>query len=314
MPATSRSSPRWSGSTSTETTANALELAHEIADDPTLRGGGGRAVLVGARRRGRRPARGRGPDDQRVRARSVAGHARLVVLVAHRRRGLAGSRRARRGDPRDPPGGRRGVRRRRRLRPVLDDGGAARREPRGTRDRVARSSGRGCAVGCRPTHRSVGVRAGRVDGVRPGCDVAAHRADGGRLGPARAGRLVRDEDRSLPVHDGRRGRRDDRHVRLRRPELVDATGGAPLHPRLPVTVRLAPRRVRRRGMGRGRDAARDVPRGRPGSPDGRRRPVDGRRIRRPGEHVPVRRRRRARARVGAGPRVPGRRRAMGPGG
>ena len=54
-------------------------------------------------------------------------------------------------------------------------------------------------------------------------------------------------------------------------------------------------------------------RGRPGSPDGRRRPVDGRRIRGPGEHVPVRRRRGARARVGAGPRVPGRRRAMGPG-
>ena len=105
-----------------------------------LRGGGGRAVLVGARRRGRRPARGRGPDDQRVRARSVAGHARLVVLVAHRRRDLAGSRRARRGDPRDPPGGRRGVRRRRRLRSVLDDGGAARCEPRGTRDRVARAS------------------------------------------------------------------------------------------------------------------------------------------------------------------------------
>ena len=278
---------------------NAIELAHEIADDPAYV-----AAVIGPFWSepvdvGDVLHDGRGPDDQRVRARSVAGHARLVVLVAHRRRGLAGSRRARRGDPRISSGGRRGVRRRRRLRSVLHDGGAARCEPRGTRDRVARSSGRGCAGGCRPTHRSVGMRAGRVDGVRPGRDVAAHRADGGGLGPARAGRLVRDEDRVVPVHDGRRGRRDDRHVRLRRPGLVHATGGAPLHPRLPVAVRLAPRRVRRRGMGRGRDAARDVPRGSPGSPDGRRRPVDGRRIRGPGEHVPVRRRRGARVRVGA---------------
>ena len=70
----------------------------------------------------------------------------------------------------------------------------------------------------------------------------------------------------------------------------------------------------RRRMGRGRDAARGVPRGRPGSPDGRGRPVDARRIRGPGEHVSVRRRRGARARVGARPRVPGRGRAMGPGG
>ena len=58
--------------------------------------------------------------------------------------------------------------------------------------------------------------------------------------------------------------------------LVDATRGATLHPRLPVAVRLAAGRVRRRGLGRGRHVARGLPRGRAGSADGRGRPVGGR--------------------------------------
>ena len=278
-----------------------------------LRGGGGRAVLVGARRRGRRPARRRCPDDQRVRARSVAGHARLVVLVAHRRR-ISHEAAALAAVIRASPPAIDGV-------CVVGDGSA---QSSTMGELLDANLGSRVTVSLDlPDEDALSDVVQRID--RSGCGLVAWTGFGPgatslRTGlteagsdTARAGRLVRDEDRSVPVHDRRRGRRDDRHVRLCRPGLVHPTGGTKVHPRLPITVRLASRRVRRRGLGRGRDAARDVPGGRPGSADGRRRPVDGRRIRGPGEHVPVRRGRGARARLGAGPRVPGRRRAMGPG-
>ena len=69
---------------------NAIELAHEIADDPTYV-----AAVVGPF--WSEPVAvgdvlhdGRGPDDQHVRAGSVTGHARLVVLVARSSPGSRG--------------------------------------------------------------------------------------------------------------------------------------------------------------------------------------------------------------------------------
>ena len=68
--------------------------------------------------------------------------------------------------------------------------------------------------------------------------------------------------------DGRGGRRNDRHVRVRRPGVVHAAGGSPLHPRLPVPVRLGSRCLRLRGLGCRRHAARRVPLGRDGPSHG----------------------------------------------
>ena len=74
----------------------------------------------------------------------------------------------------------------------------------------------------RSSTASIGrVRNGRVDRVRPRSDAlrTGLTEAGGRRSRS-SGR--RDEDRVVSVHHCRRGRRDDRHVRLRRPWRVDS--------------------------------------------------------------------------------------------